>query len=149
MIRFVKNDGGRADYGFVGKTGDCAVRAIAIATGRPYSRVYAELSRINATMPRTQARSNTVGLHSAAHGIYTQSVLFKRYMTDLRFNWVPTMGIGTGCRVRLREDELPKGRLVVRVSKHIAAVIDGVLHDTHNCSRNGTRCVYGYWRLER
>jgi len=24
-------------------------------------------------------------------------------------------------------------------------VIDGVLHDTHDCSRDGTRCVYGYW----
>jgi hypothetical protein len=27
-------------------------------------------------------------------------------------------------------------------------VIDGVIHDTHDCSRGGTRCVYGYWRKE-
>jgi hypothetical protein len=26
-------------------------------------------------------------------------------------------------------------------------VIDGVIHDTHDCSRNGTRCVYGYYRV--
>ena len=69
-------------------------------------------------------------------------------MTSLGFIWHPTMQIGSGCKVHLRADELPPGRLVVMVSKHSAAVIDGVLHDTHDCSRNGTRCVYGYWKLQ-
>jgi hypothetical protein len=27
----------------------------------------------------------------------------------------------------------------------MAAVIDGVLHDTHECDRGGTRGVYGYY----
>jgi hypothetical protein len=36
------------------------------------------------------------------------------------------------------------------LSKHYAAVIDGVLYDTHDydthdCAREGMRCVYGYW----
>ena len=57
------------------------------------------------------------------------------------------MGIGTGCKVHLRKDELPMGRIIVALSKHYAAVIDGVVHDTHDPSRSGTRCVYGYWRL--
>ena len=39
----------------------------------------------------------------------------------------------------------PPGRLIVSVSRHLCAVIDGVLYDTHDCSRSGTRCVYGYW----
>jgi hypothetical protein len=60
--------------------------------------------------------------------------------------WTPTMQIGSGCTVHLRADELPPGRLVVSVSKHLTAVIDGVIHDTHDCSRRGTRCVYGYWQ---
>ena len=30
MIKFVKNDGGRAASGYVGKTGDCVARSIAI-----------------------------------------------------------------------------------------------------------------------
>jgi hypothetical protein len=55
------------------------------------------------------------------------------------------MGIGTGCTVHLKADELPAGRIIVRLSGHYAAVIDGVLHDTSDCSRDGTRCVYGYW----
>jgi hypothetical protein len=56
------------------------------------------------------------------------------------------MGIGTGCTVHLRDGELPSGRLVVSVSRHEVAVIDGVMHDTHDPSRDGTRCVYGYWK---
>jgi hypothetical protein len=56
------------------------------------------------------------------------------------------MGIGTGCKVHLRNGELPNGRIIVKLSRHVAAVIDGVLHDlTEEVSRDGTRCVYGYW----
>jgi hypothetical protein len=55
------------------------------------------------------------------------------------------MRIGSGCKVHLAKDELPNGRLIVRVSKHITAVINGVIHDTHDFSRDGTRCVYGYF----
>lgn len=148
MIRFIKDDGGRAASGFVGKAGDCVARAVSIATELPYHIVYNELSWINANMPKTRGRIQ-VGIHSAAHGIYTRSVLFKRYMGHLGFVWTPTMQIGSGCTVHLRGSELPMGRLVVSVSKHLTAVIDGVVHDTHNPSRNGTRCVYGYWKLNK
>ena len=55
------------------------------------------------------------------------------------------MFIGQGCKVHLKKDELPMGILIVSCSKHITVVKDGVLHDTYDCSRRGTRCVYGYW----
>jgi hypothetical protein len=55
------------------------------------------------------------------------------------------MAIGSGCRVHLRAAELRRGRLIVQVSHHLAAVIDGVLHDLKDCSRGGNRCVYGYF----
>jgi hypothetical protein len=29
----------------------------------------------------------------------------------------------------------------------MCAVIDGVIHDTHNPDRDGNRCVYGYYRF--
>jgi hypothetical protein len=51
------------------------------------------------------------------------------------------------CKVHLRDGELPMGRLVVSLSRYYAAVIDGVIHDTHDPSRDGTRCVYGYWTM--
>jgi hypothetical protein len=41
---------------------------------------------------------------------------------------------------------LPSGRLVVSASKHLTAVIDEVIHNTHDPSRRETRCVYGYWQ---
>jgi hypothetical protein len=59
------------------------------------------------------------------------------------------MKVGVGCKTHLNADELPKGNLVVSVSKHYTAVIDGVLHDTYDCSRNGNRCVYGYYILKK
>jgi len=72
-------------------------------------------------------------------------VTYEKYLKSLGYTWIPTMGIGTGCRVHVRPDELPKGRLILRVSEHITAMIDGVINDTYDCSRKGTRCVYGYF----
>ena len=68
-------------------------------------------------------------------------------MRGLGFVWTPTMQIGSGCTVHLRDGELPMGRLVVSLSGHYCAVLDGVVHDLYDPSRDGTRCVYGYWRL--
>jgi len=68
-------------------------------------------------------------------------------MEELGWEWIPTMQIGSGCTVHLKEGELPSEvPLVVSVSKHITVVMDGVIHDTHDPSREGTRCVYGYWQ---
>jgi hypothetical protein len=58
------------------------------------------------------------------------------------------MKIGQGCKVHLRKEELPSGRLIVSVSRHLTAVIDGVIYDNHDCSRDGSRCVYGYYMKE-
>ena len=68
-------------------------------------------------------------------------------MDLLGFKWTPTMLIGQGCKVHLLADELPKGKLIVNVSKHFTCVIDGIINDTYDCSREGTRCVYGYYTL--
>jgi hypothetical protein len=55
------------------------------------------------------------------------------------------MAIGSGCKVHLKADELPKGTIIANVSGHFVCVIDGVIQDTYDCSRGGTRCVYGYY----
>lgn len=145
---FLYNDGGRLEAGFKGKAGDCVCRAIAIATGKPYAEVYAELSNGNATQRKGKHESKSTGKRSASLGIATSREWFKKYMRSLGFVWTATMKIGQGCKVHLRADELPKGRLVVAVSKHYVAVIDGVINDTHDCDRDGSRCVYGYYTLK-
>lgn len=145
-IPFCQNDGGRAAAGHKGTARDCVARAIAIASGEPYDKVAAALAAGNASERKTKRSHKSSGKATADHGIATRRKWFQDYMTRLRFVWVPTMAVGTGCKVHLRADELPEtGRLIVSLSKHFAAVIDGVLHDTHDSSRNGTRCVYGYW----
>lgn len=148
-MNFEYDDGGRWMAGYAGKAGDCVCRAIAIATQRPYNEIYRRLSEENSNQRVTKHnRAKTHNLKSASHGIFVQRKWFKDYMKELGFEWVPCMKPGTGCKVHLKEDELPKGRIVVRVSKHMCAVIDGVLRDTYDCSRDGTRCVYGYYILK-
>jgi len=142
-MKYQYDDGGWAAAGFKGETRDCVTRAVAIATGLPYLEVYNRLADGNASQRRT--RKGTGGVRSASHGISTSRLWFRNYLQSLGFKWTPTMGIGTGCKVHLRADELPPGRLIVSVSRHMVAVIDGVLHDNHDSTRDGTRCVYGYW----
>ena len=146
-LPYVYSDGGRAEAGFKGKAGDCVTRAIAIAAGLPYIQVYDRLSLETGF----QRRSKRTGKRraSAGEGINCGRKWFKDYMAELGFTWVPIMGIGTGCTVHMRTDELPAGRLILSVSKHYCAVIDRVCYDTHRHDRYGTRCVYGYWRFDR
>jgi len=59
------------------------------------------------------------------------------YLESLGWRFTPTMRIGSGCKVHLRADELPPGRLIVKVSRHLVAVIDSAIHDTYDCSRDG------------
>lgn len=139
--RFVYDDGGRKAAGFKGEARDCVCRAISIATEMPYRDVYNLINRFaeheSVGMNKGHKRSN------ARTGVYKP--LIREIMASLGWTWVPTMFVGSGCRVHLKKSELPPGRLVVNVSRHSVAVIDGVIHDTHDCSRGGTRCVYGYF----
>jgi hypothetical protein len=134
-IRWEYTDGGRAAAGFKGRAGDCATRAIAIATGDDYSAVYKQINTIAARHPARGSSART-GVHA---------VIMHEYLQAIGWGWVATMKVGSGCRVHLTEADLPSGRLIARLSKHYAAVIDKVLFDTHDSSRDGKRCVYGYW----
>lgn len=165
-MKFVYDDGGRAAAGFKGHTGDCVVRSIAIATQRPYREVYDVLNNLSAH-ERTGKRKR--GKSNSRTGVYKQT--YQKYLLALGWKWTPTMHIGSGCKVHLTDGELPMGRLIVSISRHLVAVIDGVIHDTHNPQReiavfvpdtgrelkpgeqrnqNGIyhiqrRCVYGYF----
>lgn len=140
MICFNYNDGGRLASGYKDESGDCVTRAISIATDKPYAEVYKALND-ESKSERTGSRKR--GKSSSRNGVYKHT--FRKYLESIGWKWVPTMQIGSWCNTHLRADELPKGNLIVSVSKHLCAVIDGVLNDTHDCSRGGTRCVYGYF----
>jgi hypothetical protein len=140
-MKFVYNDGGHKDAGWKGNAGDCATRALAIVTKRPYQEIYDQINLLG-KFERTGKRKK--GKSTARNGVYKAT--FKKLAKELGLEWTPTMFIGQGCKVHLDADELPKGRLVVAVSRHWTAVIDGVIHDTYDPSRGGRRCVYGYFK---
>lgn len=164
-MTFIYNDGGRAAAGYKGTTGDCVVSAIAITTGLPYQEVY---DGINAAAQGERRGKRKRGVSTARDGVYKNTI--RKFLAGLGWEWIPTMRIGSGCKVHLTDGELPMGRLIVSVSKHLTAVIDGMIHDTHDpqrepqdvigqvqeadgwwrqnqvIGRTGGRCVYGYWQ---
>jgi hypothetical protein len=170
---FVFDDGGRHAAGFKGSAGDCVARSIAIVSGLPYSDVYRTLAAATGTQRKSARTAKRAA--SARNGINVKRKWFREYMAALGFEWTPTMAIGSGCTVHLCADELPKGRIIVSVSGHYTAMIDGVIHDTQDprrdqswliepdhgqelkagqfrnsngvCTPIGGRCVYGFWSL--
>lgn len=142
-MKFVFDDGGRKESGYKGNAGDCVTRAIAIITGKPYQEIYDALNQLS-TKERTGKRKKTIS--NSRRGVHKAT--YKKYLLGLGYKWTPTMLIGQGCKVHLKAEELPSGKLIVAVSRHLVAVIDGVIHDTPDCSRDGNRCVYGYFRKE-
>ena len=125
-MSYIHNDGGRSRY-FKGTAGDCAARAMAIATGIDYKDCYDELARAHA------ART---GKRTARNGIYKDdfSLVLKRH--GWTWNSAPKL---TGRKARASD---LTGTVIARMAKHYAAVIDGQVHDIFNSSH---KMVYGYW----
>lgn len=155
-MKFLYDDGGRAIAGYKGHTGDCVCRSIAIATNKPYQEVYDALNDMG-SLERTGKRKR--GISNARTGVYKKTI--RKYLASIGWKWIPTMQIGSGCKVHLVDGELPMGRLIVSVSRHLTAVIDGEIHDTHDPQRKtywyapdgstiktSDRCVYGYFIQE-
>lgn len=140
MPKWMFNDGGRKAAGYKGKTGDCVCRSIAIALQLPYEQVYDELIEIGRTERITRTKNKKSHPRT---GMFKRTI--RRYLEAKGWTWNPTMFVGSGCKVHLKAEELPKGRLVVACSKHYTAVVDGLIHDIYDPSRDGTRCVYGYF----
>jgi hypothetical protein len=140
-MQIVITDGGRRTAGFPGKApGDCVTRAIAIATGKPYRVVYNALAHFASTERRGRRKRRISHPRTGVH-----IATWKRYVRSLGWIWHGCTKIGEGCKVHLRESELPAGRLIVQCSRHVTCVIDRVIYDLYDPSRQGTRQVYGYF----
>jgi len=149
--KYEYDDGGREAAGWKGTGGDCVVRAVAIATGRPYQEVYDRCAEGNKNSPGS---FSSRGRRTALHGVAVKEKWFKDYMKELGFEWV----VAPYGQVHVRSDSLPQqGSFMLEVGNHYAAYVDGVLRDTWDCStikkrrrkhrKDGiTRCVWGYWQ---
>jgi hypothetical protein len=142
FVRWVYDDGGRAAAGFNGRSsGDCACRAIAIATGKPYRQVHDQLNALCALYDDNALRFLYGWQHkrrpSADTGIPDR--IARLYLGTLQWRWIATNN------ARLHRCDLPAGRIIVVVSKHLVALVDNVVHDTGEHWR-GHRPVHGYYQ---
>jgi len=99
---FVYNDGGRAASGYKGRPGDCVVRASAIAVQKPYREVYDAINALALEERTRRGRTRS----SARSGV--ERTTYERYLKQLRWEWVPTMQVGSGCRVHRRTRNYPR-----------------------------------------
>jgi hypothetical protein len=159
--RWVKDDGGRKGSGIArapgrkNDVGDCVARAIAIATGKPYREVHDTLtvSKVRyiyaggdsdaPAWSKWAKRRGGVRAFDPDHGCADGA--YGPYLKSLGWSYTPTKGK----KVRLRADELPRGKLIVRIRRHLVAVIDHVIHDMHDCGEGGRVRVEGYWTAPR
>jgi hypothetical protein len=155
--RWVEDDGGRRGSGIArgagrkDKVGDCVTRAIAIATGKPYRDVHDALTVASVrhvyeggdnSCPewiKWAKRRGGVRTFDPDHGCADGA--YGPYLQALGWSYTSTKGQ----KVHLRADELPRGRLIVEIRRHLVAVIDHVIHDTHDCGGAGRVGVRGYW----
>lgn len=142
-------DGGRMAAGRKA-SGDCVTRAIATALGVDYLDVYNELL---ARQKDLHARVRSEKHKRATAGTPRTGVVrrvWREYLADAGWAWTPTMTIGSGTTVHLSLEDLhagllPAGPAIVRVSKHLTVVANGMVYDNHDPCRGGTRAVYGYF----
>ena len=125
---FTYNDGGRAASGRKGSTGDCGVRAMAIALDLSYEECYDKLAKANKDAGKAK---------SMRSGILKSD--FEKVLA--RYGWVWRAAPKFNGR-KARCSDMPSGIVIARQSRHFVAVIDGVPNDTFDSSN---KMVYGYW----
>lgn len=140
-MKFTYSDGGRSYYFKASRVGDCVCRAICNATQKDYKEVYDRLRELEKKLK--------IGKHEIK-GSVRDGVRPKvyEYYIEKELGWVreKVMGIGTGVQVHLTDTELPNGNLIIRCSHHLTCSRDREIYDTYDCSRDGHRAVYCYWR---
>lgn len=137
-LRYKEHDGGRKDAGFKGATGDCVTRAIAIATGSPYRRIYKELGDLYSIM--------TGGLERSPRNGVAMPVTH-RYLIDRGWElWHTPNAYFTSQLIPM------EGTVIAVLPRHKACVIDGVVFDgwdsrKSNRTKSGAPKLLGFYSL--
>lgn len=123
-------DGGRKEAGFLGKTGDCAARALAIAESMAYVEAYKLVA---------QANKDAGGKKSARDGIMKN--VFHKLLVELGYQWhsAPKYEGRKARPCDFRHD----GVIIARQARHFVAVVNGTVMDTWDST---DKMVYGYWK---
>ena len=156
-ITFKEHDGGRYraldQLGLKSdRAGDCAIRAIAIATATPYATVYQDFKDRGASPSR--------GAFHDMENEYLKEIGWKKVRFRRKFQnqlGKDDMSWFCGGKHLISTDVPMTGRSTVTIQGHMFAMIDGVIHDTYDPrTRNrksiiwrggepyvGSRCIAG------
>ena len=132
MISYRYDGGGRAAAGFRGKTGDCVVRAIAICAQVDYLAVYRTMSdhmKRNGYAASGNAYATRERNRKAPR---RRGQLSSRRVQDrvLEAYGFRKVSLPAGERPTYTEAHHRYGDCIVGTTKHVAAIVDGVLRDT-------------------
>jgi hypothetical protein len=135
-LPFVVDDGGRRAAGFPRPApGDCAARAVAIATELSYLEAHDAIRRLTVERHRLRKSDPDRGVYGACMGWLLEG--------ELGWGWRdPVWDLCLEPRLQLG-DVPAEGPLIVAMRRHFAAVVDGVVRDTWD---PGGRPLRGYWR---
>ena len=124
MLGYQFDDGGRADAGYKGKAGDCVVRALCILTGADYRAVYRECAHAQGVLGDERGTPRNGVQNPVRDFLFREHGLVK-------------VKIGRGVKPTWAEAYEAHGDCIVKTRKHVAAIVDGALRDTHDWR--------GYW----
>ena len=130
-LKYEYSDGGRAAAGFKGKAGDCVTRATAIFTGRPYKEVYKMMAAAN---------KKCGGIRSARNGVAEWA--YKKVFAELG---IVEVKLPAGPNPTFSDAHEWHGDCIVTTPTHIAALINGVLHDTSDKRYYKRSDGFGYY----
>jgi hypothetical protein len=131
--KFQWDDGGRATSGYVGITGDCVTRSIAIATGLAYRDVYKTLTERYGSTPRD-------GVPRSIYAPYLEELGWKEQPLSPVAIPLELYDFESGITLVLCQDQF--GR-----RSHLCTISDGVLYDTWDpCDDDGAYRVVRCWR---
>ena len=128
LIGYVHDDGGRAEAGFKGDTGDCAVRAIAILTGTPYSDVY---ERMAACMRLAGYRASGNAYRQRPRRDLKPAISARDLQHLVKTSYgLRRVKLGRGPRPTYSDAWALHGNCLVGTARHVAAIVKGDLRDT-------------------
>lgn len=125
---YIYNDGGRVEAGFKAVT-DCAIRAVAIACELSYKDSRKLLQEFSA--------KGVLGSRAISNQVYIDDLTSA--LESIGWVWCKAP-IFKGRKAKY--SDLPMGRHIVRMKLHVAAVVNGEIHDDWDSSKY---MVYGYW----
>ncbi len=132
LLSFCHTDAGRAESRRPKQRYDCTVRALASVMAWPYDQAYdlaAAAGRKSGKpfrLAKTYLPQKTLPFTTICHSFPAKA-------------GEPRMTLGRFCA------EHPDRRFIVKMAKHVVAVIDGIAYDDEALDEN--RCVYRAWEF--